>query len=78
MNNEITSATRFIAVTPDNDTVLPAWVRCLYVGTSGNVTVVGEQDEVTFSNVPNGTLLPVQVNKVKSTGTTASDIVAMG
>jgi hypothetical protein len=79
MNNEITSARRLLTVTPSDSTVLPEDVRCLYVGTGGDVAVVDAfGNDVTFSSVPSGMLLPVQVVKVKSTGTTASNIVAMG
>lgn len=57
--------------------------RSLYVGTTGNITVVmahenlkGTQSTVTFSNVPVG-IFPIQVAQVRSTGTTASNIVAL-
>ena len=52
----------------------------LYVGVSGNVavTTIGN-DEITFVGVPTGTILPVQVLKVKSSasGTTATFINAL-
>ena len=50
----------------------------LFVGTGGNVTLVGKDGaSATFKNVPSGTLLNVQAVSVKSTGTTASDFVAL-
>jgi len=51
---------------------------CIYVGTGGNikVTMVGGQ-VVTFNNVPNGSFLPIQVKKVWSTGTGASDLLGL-
>ena len=50
----------------------------LYVGTKGNIKVmtVGG-DEVVFTNIQDGSFIPVQVLKVFSTGTTASNIVAL-
>lgn len=50
----------------------------LFVGGAGNVavTTIGG-DEVTFNAVPIGTILPVQVLKLKSTGTTATLINAL-
>lgn len=50
----------------------------LYVGTKGNLKVmtVGG-DEVTFTNIQDGSFIPVQVLKVFSTGTTASNIIAL-
>tara|TARA_B100001093_G_C26620438_1_gene924342 strand:- start:300 stop:773 length:474 start_codon:yes stop_codon:yes gene_type:complete len=50
----------------------------LYVGTAGDVAVITNGgDEVTFTGVPAGTFIPVQVKRVKSTGTTASTILAL-
>jgi len=40
------------------------------------VTMIGGQT-VTFANVPNGSFLPIQVNKVFATGTGASSILAL-
>jgi|21_taG_2_1085346.scaffolds.fasta_scaffold31709_4 hypothetical protein len=50
----------------------------LYVGTGGNVAIetIGG-DSVTLTGVISGSFLPVMVSKVKSTGTTASDIIAL-
>jgi hypothetical protein len=45
----------------------------LYIGGSGNVSVVTiGGDQLTFNGVPAGTTLPIQVLKVRSTGTTAT------
>lgn len=50
----------------------------LYVGTGGVLRVLtAGGDDVTFRNVPNGTFLPVQVIRVFSTTTTATDILAL-
>lgn len=64
------------AVTPSDTTDLTFISRALYVGTGGNivVTMMGGGD-VTFSNIPDGTILPIRVSRVKSTSTTASNIV---
>lgn len=51
--------------------------RAMYVGTSGDITLVnGEGNTVLFSNVPVG-ILDVGFTRVNATGTTASDIVAL-
>jgi hypothetical protein len=65
------------AVTKSDSTVLTN-VRGLYVGVSGDVAVVFKDTAtaVTLKAVPVG-ILPVQVTKVMSTNTTATDIVAL-
>jgi len=50
----------------------------LYVGVGGNVTVrTAGGDDVTFTDVPSGSFMPVQVIRVFTTGTTASAILAL-
>ena len=67
------------AVTKSDATVLSPVPRALYIGVGGDVvvTMAADGSDVTFANVPTGTKLPVRVSKVKSTGTTASSIVAL-
>jgi len=50
----------------------------LYVGSAGNLRVqtVGG-DDVTFNNINTGAFIPVQIVKVYTTGTTASNILAL-
>lgn len=55
----------------------------VYVGVSGNVKVTPfsssspDVSTVTFTNVPAGTMLPVQVQKVWATGTTATGLIGI-
>ena len=50
----------------------------VYVGGAGNVAVVtGGGDTVTFTAVTAGSKLPVSVFRVLSTGTTATNMVAV-
>lgn len=52
--------------------------RSLYVGGAGDVAVtMFNGDAVTFSAVPAGTILPICVKQVKSTGTTATLILGL-
>jgi hypothetical protein len=66
------------AVTPSNSTVLKP-TRGLFVGGAGPVKVdmADTGTAITFAGVAAGTLLPIQVVKVYSTGTDATDIVAL-
>jgi len=75
--NATVSAHSAVAVTPSDSTVIPV-TRALYVGTTGNIAVRMAEDgnSITFTTVPVG-ILPIQVDQVLSTGTTASNIIAL-
>lgn len=61
-------------VTPNNSTVVS--FRALYVGTGGDLSVMTKYGTtLTFKNVPNAFVLELRVIRVRSTGTTASDII---
>jgi len=65
-----------VAVTLSDSTIIPV-TRGLYVGVTGNINVrMADGMDALFSNVPVG-ILPVQVDKVYSTSTTASSILAL-
>lgn len=62
-------------VTP-SDTVNFSTASVVYVGTGGNVRVLTAQGtDVTFTAVLAGSMLPVQVLRVYSTNTTATNLV---
>lgn len=69
--------TRLFAITPHDTTLLTEAARAIYVGGAGNVSVlpVGQTTSVTLVGVQAGTLLPIRVARVNSTGTTATSIV---
>lgn len=78
MSEQTRPAASVVAVTPSNSTELAFGVRSLYVGTGGNVVVVfPDNTTATFTNVPSGTVLPVQAKRVNATSTTATDILAL-
>jgi hypothetical protein len=71
-------ATRAAAVVPSDSADLPGHARSLYVAGGGNVAVTTTSgDVVTFSGVPAGSILPVQIRRVHATGTSATGIVAL-
>lgn len=75
-STDVAPAYGAVAVTPGDSTDIPP-TRSLYIGVTGNLTVrMVRGENATFANVPVG-VFPVQVNRVLSTGTTASSIVAM-
>lgn len=75
---EAITARQARALTKSDTAILAPTPIALYVGTEGNVAVrTAGQDTVTFVAVPAGTILPVVIDKLLSTGTTASNIVGL-
>jgi hypothetical protein len=69
-------ATDALGITPsDTD---DHWARSLYIGGAGNVSIVPFDGTaaVTFMAVPVG-VLPVAAQRVRATGTTATNIVGL-
>lgn len=77
-SKDVAGGYRGAAVTPGDSTTLPA-TRGIWVGGAGNLAVIfaGDTTAVTLVGVAAGTLLPIQVTKVMSTNTTATNIVAL-
>lgn len=71
-------AAHALAVTASDSADLPSGVcRALYVGTTGNINVdMSDGQTVLFSNVPVG-IFPINAKRVRSTSTTAGNIVAL-
>lgn len=77
--NPTDPAVQLAAVTPSDTVDLSQVARALWVGTAGSVAVIasGDSSAVTLAGVNGGTLLPIRVKRVLSTGTTAGSIVAV-
>lgn len=70
-------ANNIVSVTP-TDSDLATDFRSIYVGVAGNVAIVSTGgDDVTFVGVLAGSILPVRCRQVKSTGTTATNIIGL-
>jgi hypothetical protein len=66
------------AVVPSDTVPLAYLTRAVYVGTAGSLTVVDAGgNTTTFSSVPGGTMLPLRIQQIKATGTSAGSIVAL-
>jgi hypothetical protein len=89
MSAQKLQANRAAVIVPSNTkNIVPPWVNVdedslpevgclLYVGGTGNIKVLTTgNDEVTFVNFPGG-FFPVQVIRVYSTGTTATNIMGL-
>lgn len=80
--SQIYPITKAVSVTTSDSTNLAEPARSLWVGGAGNVVAVfstgtGQESAVTFTGVPAGTLLPVNVIRVNATNTTATSILAL-
>lgn len=74
--NATVSAHGAVVVVKSDSTELPV-TRALFIGTSGDVVVVmADGQTVTFANIANATILPIQVQKVLA-ATSASNILAL-
>lgn len=72
--SQVQPAVKYTAITPSDSATHD--YRALYVGVTGDVRVLSPNgDTVTFRNCQG--ILPIQVLRVYSTGTTATDIVGL-
>ncbi|MFB9949829.1 hypothetical protein ACFFP0_13270 [Rhizobium puerariae] len=66
------------SITPSDGGDLPETTRALYVGTGGDLSVrMLSGETLTLSNVSSGSFLPLRVNRVLATGTTATAIAGL-
>ena len=72
-------ASNAFAITPTDNVLFVTNPRGIYVGTTGDLTVIMAQDNSTvlFKAVPTGSLLPLAVSCVMQTGTTATSLVGV-
>lgn len=62
-----------------SDQTLTTASRALYIGSGGNLTVrlVGDSADSTYSNLAAGTVYPLACSIIRTSGATASGIVAL-
>lgn len=73
------SAHRAAVITKSDSTIYPEPTRAIYVGGAGNIKVdmADGSTAITFFSVPAGMILPIQVTRVYSADTTATNMVAL-
>lgn len=77
-NKGLTSpADKATAITPNDSTDLTNVPRGIYVGGAGNIVATLNGVDVTFNGAQAGTILPIRPSRIKSTGTTATGLVAL-
>jgi hypothetical protein len=68
----------WFAITPDDDTDLTQSVRAIWVGTGGDLVLMGaDGNSETFKNVQSGYLFVASPARVLATATTAEDLVGL-
>jgi hypothetical protein len=77
--SSMTPSENCFPIVPDDIAELPYLTKAIYIGGGGDlVLLIGDsQTPVTFRNTVPGSVLDVRVRAVRSTGTTASDLVGL-
>jgi hypothetical protein len=76
--SDLSPAANAFVIAPHDTNPQSKRTRAIYVGAAGNVKVTMRgAGEVTFVNVAAGTILPISVTHVWSTGTTASSMLGL-
>jgi hypothetical protein len=70
---------RGVAITPSDTVNLADVTRAIYVGGTGTITYVSEGGDTVplLGNIPVGAVIRVCASRVNSTGTTATNLVAL-
>lgn len=77
--NSTDAARKGYAITPSDSADLPIVPRAIFVGGAGNITLrlVDDSANIVLNGCLAGSIIPVRANKVMSTGTTATNLVAL-
>lgn len=76
--NKIEPSHEFITITPSDTLDLTHAVRAIYVGSTGNITLLDSNGAShVFVGIPSGATIAIKPTRIKATGTTASSIVGL-
>ncbi|KQV84256.1 hypothetical protein [Rhizobium sp. Root1220] len=65
-------------IVPDDGLGISEITRALYIGIGGDLTVEMASGQIlTFASVQDGSLLPLRVSRVLTSGTTAENIIGL-
>ncbi len=69
-------------IVPDDDVDLAVVPKGIYVGTGGDIAMIGARQPsgsaaVIWRNIPSGALIPFRPRRILASGTTASDLIAV-
>jgi hypothetical protein len=79
LDSLIAPARNCFSITPNDTAALPFVPKAIYVGTGGSLVVraIDGSSDVTFTNVPNGSILDIRVSSIRATGTTAANLIGL-
>jgi len=79
MSSYIDPAKHAIAITPSDTVDISggAFMRGLYIGGAGNISVEMANGTVVFYAAVAGSVLPIRTKRVNATGTTATNLVGL-
>ncbi|MEM8977192.1 MAG: hypothetical protein AAGD43_34510 [Pseudomonadota bacterium] len=79
IDSVVAPARQCFAITPDDVEPLSVLPKALYVGTGGDLVVrsIDGMEDVTLRNVPDGSIIDIRTIAVRSSGTTATDLVGL-
>jgi hypothetical protein len=78
-NSLIAPSADCFPIVPDDTQEFGKATKAIFVGTGGDIVLqaIGSEDFVTFRNVIAGSILDIRIRAIRSTGTTAQDIVGL-
>lgn len=79
LDSLIAPARNCFAITPSDTANLPVLPKAIYVGSGGTLVIRAADavSDVTFMNVPSGSILDIRVTSVRATGTSAGNLVGL-
>lgn len=79
LESVVAPASDCFSITPNDSGDLPKATKALFIGVGGDVVLrpVSGDTDITFRNLPDGSVLDVRVRAVRSTGTTAANLIGL-
>ena len=76
--SNIAVAVSAFTITPSNTVNFAARARAIYVGVSGDITLVNSDGTTcVLVAVPQGSIIPIECIRINATGTTATSLVGL-
>jgi hypothetical protein len=79
LDSLVAPARNCFSITPNDTAALPFVPKAIYIGTGGNLVIraIDSSSDVTFTNVPNGTILDIRATSIRATGTSATNLIGL-